>query len=77
MEKRARLRPSRSATVRAKLTAYAIRHARTQLRAAGIRPPTNHEALLAAHLDQQLAPRPQPPALRVRMQALATRRPSQ
>lgn len=40
-----------SKTTRAKLTTYAILHARAQLRAAGTRPPTDHEALLAAYLD--------------------------
>lgn len=38
---------------RAKLTAYAIKHARVQLRGAGIRPPIDPEALLAAYLDRQ------------------------
>jgi hypothetical protein len=40
-------------TARTKLARYAIRHARAQLRAAGIRPPTDREALLAAYLEQR------------------------
>jgi hypothetical protein len=44
---------ARANAVRAKLTAYAIKHVRAQLRQAGIRPPTDHEALLAAYLERQ------------------------
>jgi hypothetical protein len=48
-------------TARAKLTAYAIAHARAQLRAAGTPRPPDPEALLATCLDhQQGAPGPEP-----------------
>jgi hypothetical protein len=58
--KRARADKLSGKTARAKLTEYAIKHARAQLRAAGIRPPTDHEALLAAYLDRQTEPDPEP-----------------
>ena len=45
---------------RAKLTAYAIKHARRQLRAAGIRPPTDPEALLATYHNRRNARTPEP-----------------
>jgi hypothetical protein len=41
-------------------TDHAAAHARARLRAAGIRPPTDPEALLAAYLDRQTAPAPEP-----------------
>ena len=50
----------RAIEARAKLTAYAVRHARAQLRAASIRRPPDREALLAAYLDRQRAPEPEP-----------------
>ena len=45
---------------RAKLTDHAVKHARAQLRTAGIRRPPDHEALLAAYLDWQSAPALEP-----------------
>jgi hypothetical protein len=45
--KRARAGQSVSKRARGKLTAHAVKHARGQLRAAGIRPPIDREALLA------------------------------
>jgi hypothetical protein len=56
---------ARAKTVYAKLTAYAVKHARAQLRAAGIRPATDHEALLATYLNHQNAPAPQAPPPRL------------
>jgi hypothetical protein len=47
-------------TARAKLTDHAVKHARAQLRAAGIPRPPDREALLAAVLDRQIAPDPEP-----------------
>jgi hypothetical protein len=51
---------TRAREARAKLTAFAIRHARAQLRAHGTRPPADPEALLATYLKQQRAPGPEP-----------------
>jgi hypothetical protein len=53
--RRARAGQSVGKAARAKLTAFAIKHARSELRAAGIRPPADHEALLATYLDRQPA----------------------
>jgi len=47
-------------TARAKLTDHAVKHARAQLRAAGIRRPPDREALLATYLDRQSAPEAKP-----------------
>jgi hypothetical protein len=58
--RRARAGQSIGKTARAKLSAYAIRHARVQLRKAGIRPPADPEALLAASVDRQSGPAPEP-----------------
>ena len=48
--KRARASQPISKTSRTKLTSYALAHARTQVRAAGIRRATNPKALLAKYL---------------------------
>jgi hypothetical protein len=58
--KRARGGQSVGKAARAALTAYATRHARSELRAAGIRPPADHEALLATYLDRHTHPAPEP-----------------
>jgi hypothetical protein len=47
-------------TARTKLARYAVRHARAELRKAGTRPPTDHEALLAANLDRHRTPESEP-----------------
>ena len=39
-----------------RLADHTVKHARAQLRAADIRPPADHEALLATYLDRQPAP---------------------
>jgi hypothetical protein len=52
---RARAGHNVGAVARNKLTACAIKHARAQLRAAGIRPPIDPEAVLAAYLDRERA----------------------
>ena len=51
---------ARAKTAREKLTDYAVKHARSQLRAAGIRRPADREALLATHLDGQSTAEPEP-----------------
>jgi hypothetical protein len=58
--KRARAGQPIGRNVRSKLTAYAIQHARVELRSAGIRPPTDHEALFAACLDRRRPAAPEP-----------------
>ncbi|PZR67700.1 MAG: hypothetical protein DLM63_06010 [Solirubrobacterales bacterium] len=52
---------ARTVEARSKLTDYTVKHARSQLRTAGIRPPIDHEALLATYLERLNGSEPTPP----------------